>query len=74
LIQEEAVAYCSEFITGCDGAVTVYYERWGCGQVQSGSCYNHRLVSSQDSPCLWDPYYDCSITGEWYYYYMPACG
>ena len=74
LIQDEFVAYCESLVTGCDGALSVYYERWGCGQVQSGSCYNHRLISSQDSPCIWDPYYDCSITGEWYYYYCYACG
>ena len=24
--------------TGCDGAVTVYFERWGCGSAPSGSC------------------------------------
>ena len=74
LLQEEAVYYCDGYVTGCDGAVSIYYERWGCGPVQKGSCYNQRMLSSQDSPCVWDPYYDCSVTGEWYYYYMGACG
>jgi len=73
LIQDEAVFYCDGWVTGCDGAVSVYYERWGCESAQSGSCYNHSMVSAQDSPCIWDPYYDCTITGEWYYSYCYAC-
>jgi hypothetical protein len=31
------------------------------------------MVSSQETPCSWDPWYDCSTTGEWYYYYTNAC-
>jgi hypothetical protein len=73
LLQEEAVFYCDGWFTGCDGAVTVYYERWGCGSAPTGSCYNRAMLASEDSPCIWDPYYDCSVTGEWYYYYMGAC-
>ena len=76
LLQEYAVYYCSTggpYSLGCDGAVTVYFERWGCGQVQSGSCSSQEMVRSMESPCIWDPYSDCTITGEWYYGYMHAC-
>ncbi len=73
LIQDEAVFYCDGWYTGCDGAVSVYYERWACGSASSGSCYNRWMLASQDSPCIWDPYYECSTTGEWYYYYLYAC-
>jgi hypothetical protein len=74
LLQEEDVFYCSVMIDGCSGAVTVYYERWGCGAASSGSCTHEEMVSSQETPCIWDPWYDCTTNGEWYYYYMDACG
>jgi hypothetical protein len=62
------------FGTGCDGALSVYFERWICGSAASGSCVNNQgLLRLQESPCIWDPYYDCTITGDWYYYYMRAC-
>jgi hypothetical protein len=73
LLQEEDVGYCSEMVDGCSGAVTVYFERWGCGWASSGSCTNQQMISSQEIPCIWDPWYDCSVTGEWYYYYTSAC-
>ncbi len=76
LIQDEYVAYCDTYMAfGCDGAVTVYYERWGCGPASSGGCDDSQpMLSSQETPCIWDPWYDCTTTGEWYYYYMNACG
>ncbi|MCX5647032.1 MAG: cysteine peptidase family C39 domain-containing protein [Phycisphaerae bacterium] len=76
LLQEYEVYYCiDEYprFAGCDGAVTVYFERWGCGPAQSGSCVDQGMESSIESPCIWDPYSDCTITGEWYYGYMHAC-
>ena len=76
LLQEQMIIPCiSDYpaFLGCDGAFTVYYERWGCGRAASGSCYNQSMVRSIESPCIWDPEYGCDITGEWYYGYMPAC-
>jgi hypothetical protein len=76
LLQEYEVYYCiDEYprFAGCDGAVTVYFERWGCARAESGSCSTQEMVRSMESPCIWDPYSDCTITGEWYYGYMPAC-
>ena len=76
LLQEYEVYYCTDAypsFLGCDGAVTVYFERWGCAPAQSGSCVDQAMVSSIESPCIWDPYEECAITGEWYYGYMHAC-
>jgi hypothetical protein len=74
LLQEEYVYYCDEYVTGCSGSVDVYYERWGCGTAPSGSCSESRMVGSQHTACILDNYYDCTVTGEWYYSYMRACG
>ncbi len=32
------------------------------------------MTSSQDTACIVDSYYDCTVTGDWYYYDMRACG
>ncbi len=74
LIQEEYVGYCDQGVYGCSGAVTVYYERWGCGSSWTGACEDVPMISGQETPCIWDPWYDCSTTGEWYYYETYACG
>ena len=74
LLQESAVFYCNDFVTGCDGSVVVIFERWGCGQTPTGSCPEEIMVGSQETGCIIDNYYDCTVTGEWYYYDMSACG
>ncbi len=74
LIQESYVYYCEEYFTGCSGSVTVYFERWGCGQTPTGSCSEETMTSSQDTACTWDDFYSCTVTGDWYYYDMTACG
>jgi hypothetical protein len=75
LLQEEYVSYCGGPFTGCDSGIVVLYERWGCGSAPSGSCDDNQLmISSAQSACDVDPYYECSASGEWYYYYMNACG
>ncbi len=74
LIQEEYVGYCDQGVYGCSGAVVVYYERWGCGWAESGECEDVPMISGEETPCIWDPWYDCSTTGEWYYYETYACG
>ena len=73
LIQEYATYGCDNSYTGCDGSVTVYFERWGCGSAPSGSCSTQDMESSIDSPCLSDEINDCTCTGEWYYGYISAC-
>jgi hypothetical protein len=75
LLQEEWVSYCGGPFTGCDSGIVILYERWGCGSAPSGSCDdNQPMIGSAQSPCDVDPYYECSSTGEWYYYYLNACG
>jgi Tfp pilus assembly protein PilP len=74
LLQESYVYYCDEYFTGCSGAVSVYFERWGCGQTPTGSCSESTMTSSQHTACMFDSFYDCTVTGEWYYYDMRACG
>ncbi len=74
LLQEYDVVFCSYVGGECDGCYEEYYERWGCEDGE-GSCSSSRLISSEESPCIEDPYYpgDCDITGEWTCYYMRAC-
>jgi Tfp pilus assembly protein PilP len=74
LLQESYVYYCDEYWTGCSGSVDVYFERWGCGQTPTGSCSESTMTSSQSTSCIFDSFYDCTVTGEWYYYDMRACG
>jgi hypothetical protein len=74
LLQDSYVYYCDEYFIGCSGSVDVYFERWGCGTAPSGSCSEHMMVGSQHTGCIWDDFYDCTVTGEWYYSYMRACG
>jgi hypothetical protein len=73
MFQESDWGYCIYGLRGCGGSFTYYYQRWGCGPVTSGSCYNELMVLLQESPCIDDPIYDCTITGEWYYGYCGAC-
>jgi hypothetical protein len=73
LMQEYATYGCDDSYTGCNGSVTVYFERWGCGSAPSGSCSTQDMESSMDSPCRSSEEDDCSITGEWYYGYISAC-
>jgi Tfp pilus assembly protein PilP len=74
LLQESYVYYCDEYWIGCSGSVDVYFERWGCGSAPSGSCSESTMTSSQHTGCIFDSFYDCTVTGEWYYYDMRACG
>jgi len=60
-------------IAGCQGYYTVYWERYGCGYADSGTCYNQPLIRYQESACIPDFIYDCTVTGEWILHYMWAC-
>ena len=74
LLQEACVYYCEGYFIGCSGSVDIYFERWGCGQAPTGSCTEEVMVGGQSTACILDNYYDCTVTGEWYYYDMLACG
>lgn len=58
---------------GCDGYYTIYWERYGCGFADSGTCSNQPMIRYQESFCITDPIYDCTVTGEWILHYMWAC-
>jgi hypothetical protein len=75
LLQEYDVEYCDYVGGDCGGSYVEYYERWGCEAAESGSCSSSRMISSEESPCIVDPYWPwgCTITGEWTCYYMRAC-
>lgn len=76
LLQEYATYTCTyggPYSVGCDGAVIVCFERWGCGSAESGSCVDQQMDASIESSCIWDPYMECTISGEWYYGHMSAC-
>jgi hypothetical protein len=74
LLQDAAVYYCDEYFTGCSGSVDVYFERWGCGPASSGSCSESMMIGGQHTACTWGEFYFCTVTGEWYYWNMRACG
>ena len=74
LLQEDEWAGCYFVLGACYGSYAYYHERWGCEEAPSGTCYNSSMVRYQESPCVDDPIYECTITGEWYYYFMWACG
>jgi hypothetical protein len=74
LLQDSYVYYCDEYFMGCSGSVNVYFERWGCGPAPSGSCSESMMTGSQETACTWGDFSYCTVTGEWYYYEMRACG
>jgi len=75
LLQEYDVVYCSYVGGECGCYYEFYPTRYGCEAAESGSCYNSRMLSSAESPCIEDLYnpFGCDITGEWTCYYMRAC-
>jgi len=76
LLQEFDVIYCVYILGGCDGWYQVYFTRYGCEVAESGSCEISRMVRYRESPCIINPYNPlaCTVTGEWTFYYMRACG
>jgi hypothetical protein len=75
LRQDYNVIYCTYIAGMCQGDYRVFYERWGCGVAESGSCSQSKMIRYKKSPCIEDPDdpFACTVTGEWTYYYMQAC-
>ncbi|MDD5326867.1 MAG: cysteine peptidase family C39 domain-containing protein [Phycisphaerae bacterium] len=73
LRQEDNVILC-DFVGGeCGGVYRVFYERWGCGLAESGSCSQSPMVRYEKSPCIEYSIYSCDVAEEWTAYYMMAC-
>jgi hypothetical protein len=76
LIQNYEVFPCSLPVSGdCGGLYEEFFERWGCGTSESGTCPVSTLPRLQTTICIADPYdlLACTITGEWTTYYIRAC-
>ncbi len=75
LLQEEDEVNCDDTPGSCGGTYEIIFERWGCESAPSGSCSSSRMISSEECPCVEDPYDPeaCDITGEWEADYMRAC-
>lgn len=72
-VQEMDLVAC-EYISGvCQGYYVIYYDRWVCGEAQSGSCTNIQMLRWVQSPCIPDPIAVCTYSGEWTFRYMRAC-
>ena len=76
LLQEYNIILCSQPLPGvCIGTYECYLKRYGCESAPSGSCTDERLCRCAECPCIENPYIpdDCSVTGEWIFFYMWAC-
>ena len=77
LIQAYDIIFCPEPLNYmCMGEYTVFWNRYGCKEDNSGGeCTGTGVVGSLSSPCINDPYYPdtCDTTGYWYADYMRAC-
>jgi hypothetical protein len=75
LRQEYNVIFCDYVGGECGGYYRVFYERWGCGVADSGSCSQSTMIRYRKTPCIEDPGNPagCKGTGEWTSYYMQAC-
>jgi hypothetical protein len=72
LIQGNYVIYCDYVPPGCDGWMSMFWERYGCDVAPSGTCELESMLRFQRAPCFPDPAKDC-VLGAWTFYYMKAC-
>jgi hypothetical protein len=73
--QTDNVISCTYVGGQCEGEYKAFYERWGCGVAESGSCSQSKMIRYEKTPCIEDPDFPfaCTVTGEWTVYYMQAC-
>jgi hypothetical protein len=75
LRQAEGQILCDYIAGECGGSFVVFFERWGCGPAESGSCSQTMMPRYEKSPCIECPSnpYCCTTTDEWTCYFMQAC-
>jgi hypothetical protein len=72
LLQEEDYFLCSKVGRWCPGSYEYWPERWGCEEAPSGMCINSWMLSYARCNCIEDGW-DCTVDGNWSFYYMMAC-
>jgi len=70
VIQKEYYYTCAE---GCTDYFAWYFKRYGCQSAPQGSCTTQQFIRYWESPCIPDPIYECTITGDLIFHYMGAC-
>jgi len=70
VIQTAHWYFCAE---PCDGYYSYYWRRYGCELTGSGACEELIYCRYQERLCMSDPVWDCTTTGEWYFYWIWAC-
>ncbi|MBN1509779.1 MAG: hypothetical protein JW955_23230 [Sedimentisphaerales bacterium] len=71
LYQQEDWVYCDYY---CGGSwFELYWERYTCESAPAGSCQGVVFVRWQESPCDWDEFLVCAVTGDWIFHYMRGC-
>ena len=75
LLQNYYVEYCDYIGGQCGADYREYYERWGCAAAPSGTCGTSVMVRYKLTYCILNPenLENCTVTGEWTFYYMRAC-
>jgi len=71
LVQQGGIVFCQP---PCSGYYIQIWRRYGCEPAETGSCSYQVLIRYCKTPCVFDPLDYCTITWEWYYAYMIACG
>jgi hypothetical protein len=75
LLQNYDIIFCQYVGGECLGYYTIYWQRYGCEAVESGSCSTGWYERLSRTPCIIDPYnpWGCDVTGNWTDYWMRAC-
>ncbi len=73
LRQKETYTTCTYVGGMCEGYYRYFYERWGCGVAESGSCSQSKMVRYEKYLCLDDPIEYCELKEPPTAYYMQAC-
>ena len=73
LRQIDGQVKCDDIADECAGSCLVFWERWGCGPAESGSCSQTKFPRFERSLCIECGPYCCTNSDEWIMYYIQAC-